>query len=748
MYSGFGSRLHRPSGFDASMQMKNRFSINRRVGAGGKGPWNKSNRARSMRRGRGRGFQKSPQSLEGREMSFGTIHEGTSFLTIKEEPGIGVGKLRNSRQSIHPSSVGSTKKARRSLLPTPMKAEPGIGMMAEQQNSRQSEDSGTTPGIMQEAQSLLQPIKDEPGVERNECNSLGGVLLPSSKISSSDSSTKAAHNNQKSKEPTSKEAADVTQPKLTFICNDCNVTCTSEVSFNEHLVGKKHKTLQEDKKQKKAIRVAIRNNAHQPLPDFGVSKVLRKTTPLPGTSMQKVFMLLCETEDVVGMQYITEYRKLGTTHCRYMCELCDYVCNMEEMVEHLICRRHRLRYARTHLFSAYARMTDYPSFQNMMLPTHLDKFLARVCARVINADIARGMRSCRTKQYINESDIGIDVSLFSRIGKQHPSTLEDLVIAESILEEADAIGQSSQRQPQRLTGSSSLRRGNILTELSDLDAVEPRIRKNTIIPNQNMNQSSIIFMEKKKQSILQSLEANSRSIKLYGLTIAGAKERDGLLKRLKATNCKIQELRAITQHSPEFGSEYQEAENSSTVAPRLPNRRREHPVYEEIPPKRMKDEADQNANLSDSLAEIQKAVEPIIAETRRRVEQKIYEAMESGNLPSVLNALKKNPNLHDTLQKWQKDQQTQEDAGPSQRRPGHSEGHGYPEYSDESPLNGGSNFRFDNPNFSHQLHDTDFPGERGLPIHSIRRHGLLGSRPSLGLDSASLSNHRYNGAGW
>lgn len=604
-----------------------------------------------MQRGRGRGSGASKQSVKENEMK---------IRTIKEEPGAGVKKLSNSGQSDQNLSV-SISNAHRTLLPTPIKEV----TVTESQDTDQYEDLGTASGSSKCIQQDLDVGKNNDNtsavVPVQPCSS-SAILKLAEKVDTVDETTKP-----------------------TFVCRTCDISCTSEVSFQQHLAGRKHKCQMMVKRNKIASMAAIKNKTpNKPVGYSRSSKVdlsvLQKATPPPGSSMQSVMRMLCETEDVVGMQYITEYRKLGTARYRYMCELCDVICNMDEMVEHLVTRKHRMRYARLHLFRAYTQMTDYPSFTNMMLPKQLDKFLARLCARVVNADAARGLRPLRAKQYINESDICIDIGVFSSIGKQPPTMIEDLIIAENILEEADSIRQGPRMQPPSLIGPSLVRRGNLGIKLSEFDPADAIIKKSPLISKPKLKQRStaIIFLEKKKKSILQSLEANSRSVELYGLTVMSSKERDVLLKHLNATNVKLRELRGIDQQTSHFDSGYLPEDDPNPTGNSLPNRRREHSDYEEIPPKRIKDDTSQSESLSDPLAEIQKAVEPIIAETRRRVEQKIYEAMESGNLSSVLNALQNNPNLHETLQKWEEGQKTQEDAGSSLRPLTHIENDEYP----------------------------------------------------------------------
>lgn len=798
MYGGFGSWSRGSSGLDASMQMRTRSYVDRRSTARGRGSRNRSNRAGPGNRGRGKGFRKSQQSSQ--LISSDSGHEEKFIDTAEADLDMGVGKLHNSGNSVQKlaDSDGSAGNTGCISTPMPIKQEPNTT----QTIVPQSKSHRAASSSIQETK--LDPAEAEPCVEGNGHHA--------DKPSDSNNVPKPAQNDQPSKKVRSKNV-DAEEPKPTFVCKDCNVSCTSERSLKDHLIGKKHNFVQAEKKQTVAIMAATRKQSNQHLKNFGPPiKVgpLQKMTPVPGTSMQSVLRVLCEREDVVGMQYITEYRKLGTIHYRYMCELCDYICNMQEMVKHLVCRKHRMRYARIHLFSAYTKMTDYPSFKKMMLPTQLDNFLARLCARVVDADIARGMRPCGAKQYINESDIVIDVRRFSIMGKQHPSLLEDLLIAENILEEADFISQSTQTMG--LIEPPWIRHRNVLTKLSEMDPAVARIKKMPIVPKSNLNQPGIV-LEKTKRSVLQALADNSRRIKLYGVTGASAKERDGLLKRLKATNIKLQELHGMAQHSSQFDPLCQEADNSSTGATRMPNRRREHPIYEEIPPKRMKDGIDHSSSLTDSLSEIQKAVEPIIAETRRRVEQKIYEAIESGNLPSVLNALQNNPNLHDSLQKWQENQQVQEDtghvkydrehndagpshrhpghiedpgytdssdagqrhpkhaddrgyleytdAGPSQRRPGLIADRGYQDYSDARLLQRRPGHNEDpayleygdelNVNGISGFQDDErhFSVQRGSRIPNIRRRrrGLL-RRPRPGMGSPSLLNLRYDETGW
>ncbi|KAG8195632.1 hypothetical protein JTE90_017924 [Oedothorax gibbosus] len=138
-----------------------------------------------------------------------------------------------------------------------------------------------------------------------------------------------------------------------FFCNLCQLQLTSEVTFNTHIVGRKHKKkmqsvykITKDSLQDLATPlVTLDDTPRFDKPPLGKKRKLTRRIALLQNTIDEII-----DEPVAGLEFVHEI--ISPMDVGYYCSLCDAPCQAISIMPHLTGFRHQLRVARQ-LFPDY-----------------------------------------------------------------------------------------------------------------------------------------------------------------------------------------------------------------------------------------------------------------------------------------------------------------------------------------------------------------------------------------------------------
>uniref|UniRef100_H2ZR49 U1-type domain-containing protein n=1 Tax=Ciona savignyi TaxID=51511 RepID=H2ZR49_CIOSA len=135
-----------------------------------------------------------------------------------------------------------------------------------------------------------------------------------------------------------------------FYCEICEVACSSQLTLNGHYAGKKHQRV-------------LRKNVVTGKEISKQSLLQEKTNKKDESVAQKNFLDIAQTEPVIGLEYIVEYRKMNSKVVpKYQCELCCIQCDTLTIYSHVCSNKHRLKYLKQHHFQRYKEITGCPNY--------------------------------------------------------------------------------------------------------------------------------------------------------------------------------------------------------------------------------------------------------------------------------------------------------------------------------------------------------------------------------------------------
>lgn len=430
-------------------------------------------------------------------------------------------------------------------------------------------------------------------------------------------------------EPHSKKTK-MTEIRDEFYCDLCDISCTSQVVLDTHLIGKKHmKNVNKLKHNTEAFKTKRNPNF---LPHSG--KI---------ANIQKKFDELSEIEPIVGLEYITEYQKTNGGDHRYLCELCEFRSNASEMLEHVVTRNHRLRFMRSHFFDIYYKITNFPSFENVMKPSQADKLLRQHSSFVVRTILKGNLRFCKVRPYFGEQSMKIDKRTL-RSGEIHPSQHKDLRKAEALLLEGEAIELQEQEREQRAklekiemekrAEAERIKRENIILAQQLQKIGPPDGSFTSTNPSDIQAEIHAKRLDEQERRILNALKKLQESSGGKQMTLEELNAQDKLKKLL--VGIRNEKKRSLLRHIGKISSDVEaelglDANRDDQFVPKNPR--------------------EQRFIHGNDVRNINSAS---IVKTRREVEEKIFQALSKGSLAPLAEAFKNNPQLHAGLKQWEK----------------------------------------------------------------------------------------------
>ncbi|XP_077971430.1 uncharacterized protein LOC144425739 [Styela clava] len=536
---------------------------------------------------------------------------------------------------------------------------PDSEILVKPEKSEENKSSKPHPKAVGDLLKLLQSDKskfyEEPSKQKSELK----IFTPSYGRTLHDNSDYYEHDGW---EPETKKKKAEGDP-FEFYCDLCNISCTSQIVLDTHLIGKKH--LKNVNKLKQNT-LAFRNRNHPPsVPSHG-GKV---------AEIQKKFEQLSEKQPVVGLEYVTEYQRSNGASHRYFCELCEYRGLHAEILDHVITRNHRLRYMRSHFFDIYYKITNFPSFKNMMRPSEADKLLYQHSSFVVRIILKGNIRFCKVRAYYGEQNISIERQALPP-GKIHPSQHKDLPKAEALLLEGEA------KELRELEEQRRLEKEKIETEKR---AEAERVKRENIIlsrrlqmssryPNESvaqLNPADILAerraqkLDQQEQRILNALKQLKESSGNKQMTLEEINAQDKLQRLL--IGIRGERKRNLLKHIGKLSSDVEaDLAFSNSYETEGFHSERQTERTDRIQNREQGEQYDSNDNAAP--VEHSAANASSITKTRQEVEEKIFQALNNGSLAPLAEAFKNNPQLQAGLKEWEKGQDERSESSSSEDR--------------------------------------------------------------------------------